>query len=205
MQNVLFRFFSDVLNSVIVDARRNGSWDLGILGEHRPPFSSQPEWFCLVEDLGTGEETVAVERTQIFVLPTQPLQVELHEIVVERGIAFGKAVQLNEHSSNPEDGFYMSKETDQFCHLVVLALSSTTNVNMGNFRRNEQLFRIYRPNTGLQQRHETLESLRKKYDKVRSKEKKNAFTSFVRRSHRFKLSPIGKTSIRKPRAFAFTR
>ena len=128
--------------------------------------------------MGTGEETVAVERTQIFVLPTHPLQVELHEIVVERGIAFGKAVQLNEHSSNLEDGFYMSKETDQFCHLVVLALSSTTNVNMGNFRRNEQLFRIYRPNTGLQQRHETLESLRKKYDKVRAKEKKR-FTSLV--------------------------
>ena len=32
MQNVLFRFFSDVLNAVIVNARRSGSWDLGILG-----------------------------------------------------------------------------------------------------------------------------------------------------------------------------
>ena len=32
MQNLLFRFFSDVLNAVIVDARRSGSWDLGILG-----------------------------------------------------------------------------------------------------------------------------------------------------------------------------
>jgi hypothetical protein len=32
MQNLLFRFFSDVLNAVIVDARRSGSWDLGIVG-----------------------------------------------------------------------------------------------------------------------------------------------------------------------------
>jgi len=32
MQNLLFQFFSDVLNSVIVNARRSGSWDLGILG-----------------------------------------------------------------------------------------------------------------------------------------------------------------------------
>ncbi len=32
MQNALFRFFSDVLNAVIVNARRSGSWDLGILG-----------------------------------------------------------------------------------------------------------------------------------------------------------------------------
>lgn len=153
MQNVLFRFFSDVLNSVIVDARRSGSWDLGIL------------------DLGTGEETVAVERTQIFVLPTvqtnaHPLQVELHEIVVDRGITFSKALQLKDQSFNLDDGFYISKEANSFCSPPILALSSTTNVNMGNLRRNEQLFRIYRPNTGLQQRHETLESLQKKFDKI---------------------------------------
>jgi hypothetical protein len=34
MQNLLFRFFSDVLNAVILDARRSGSWDLGILGNN---------------------------------------------------------------------------------------------------------------------------------------------------------------------------
>ncbi len=34
MQNSLFRFFSDVLNAVIVNARRSGSWDLGILGKN---------------------------------------------------------------------------------------------------------------------------------------------------------------------------
>ena len=36
-------------------------------------------------DLGTGEETVSVERTQVFVLQTVqmntiPLQVELHQV-----------------------------------------------------------------------------------------------------------------------------
>ncbi|CAF3997552.1 unnamed protein product [Rotaria magnacalcarata] len=153
MQNLLFRFFSDVLNAVIVDARRSGSWDLGIL------------------DLGTGEETVSVEKTQVFVIQTvqpntAPLQVELHQIVVERGLAFIKAVQLKEQSINPEDGFYMSNETRQYCQLPVLALSTTSNVNLGNIRKSEQLFRIYRPNTGLQQRYETSESLRKKYERI---------------------------------------
>ncbi|CAF0812197.1 unnamed protein product [Rotaria sordida] len=153
MQNLLFRFFSDVLNAVIVDARRNGSWDLGIL------------------DLGTGEETVSVEKTQVFVLQavqtnTIPLQVELHQIVVERGLAFNKAVQLKEQSINPDDGFYMSNENRSYCRLPILALSTTSNVNVGNIRKSEQLFRIYRPNTGLQQRYETLESLRKKYEKI---------------------------------------
>src|ERR1700739_4190731 len=51
--------------------------------------------------------------------------------------------------------------------LPVLALSIISNVTVGNMRKSEQLFRIYRPNTGLQQRHETLESLRKKYEKVK--------------------------------------
>jgi hypothetical protein len=61
----------------------------------------------------------------------------------------------------------MSNEDRLYCRLPILALSTTTsNVNVGNMRKNEQLFRIYRPNTGLQQRHETLESLRKKYEKV---------------------------------------
>ncbi|CAF0810608.1 unnamed protein product [Rotaria sp. Silwood1] len=155
MQNLLFRFFSDVLNAVVVDARRNGSWDLGIL------------------DLGTGEETVSVEKTQVFVLQTvqtntTPLQVELHQIVVQRGLAFSKAVQLEEQSMNLDDGFYMSNENRPYCRLPILALSTTSNVNLGSIRKSEQLFRIYRPNTGLQQRYETLESLRKKYEKVLS-------------------------------------
>ena len=92
----------------------------------------------------------------------------------------------------------MSNENRQFCQLPILALSVTSNVNMGNLRKNEQLFRIYRPNTGLQQRHETLESLRKKYEKVRSI---CFFISIVfsshSRSHLYTLNPIGKISITK--------
>jgi hypothetical protein len=61
----------------------------------------------------------------------------------------------------------MSNEDRLYCRLPILALSTISNVNVGNMRKSEQLFRIYRPNTGLQQRHETLESLRKKYEKVR--------------------------------------
>ena len=87
--------------------------------------------------------------------------------MVERGLAFSKAVQLKENSINADDGFYMSNEDRMYCRLPILALSMTSKVNVGNMRKTEQLFRIYRPNTGLQQRHETLESLRKKYEKVK--------------------------------------
>ena len=60
----------------------------------------------------------------------------------------------------------MSNDGRPYCRLPILALSMTSNVNVGNMRKSEVLFRIYRPNTGLQQRHETVESLRKKYEKV---------------------------------------
>ncbi len=82
-------------------------------------------------------------------------------------MAFSKAVQLKENSIHSDDGFYMSNEDRLYCRLPILALLTTSNVNVGNMRKSEQLFRIYRPNTGLQQRHETLESLRKKYEKVK--------------------------------------
>jgi hypothetical protein len=61
----------------------------------------------------------------------------------------------------------MSNESRSFCRLPILALSTTSTVTVGNMRKSEHLFRVYRPNTGLQQRHETLESLRKKYEKVK--------------------------------------
>jgi len=61
----------------------------------------------------------------------------------------------------------MSNDGRPYCRLPILALSITSNVTVGNMRKSEVLFRIYRPNTGLQQRHETLESLRKKYEKVK--------------------------------------
>jgi hypothetical protein len=60
----------------------------------------------------------------------------------------------------------MSNEDRPYFRVPILALSTTSNVNVGNLRKSEQLFRIYRPNTGLQQKYETLESLRKKYEKI---------------------------------------
>ena len=45
----------------------------------------------------------------------------------------------------------MSNEDRPYFRVPILALSTTSNVNVGNLRKSEQLFRIYRPNTGLQQ------------------------------------------------------
>ena len=34
LQNKLFRYFTDTLTSVIVDQKRRGAWDMGILGAY---------------------------------------------------------------------------------------------------------------------------------------------------------------------------
>ena len=46
----------------------------------------------------------------------------------------------------------MSNEDRPYFRVPILALSTISNVNVGNLRKSEQLFRIYRPNTGLQQK-----------------------------------------------------
>ena len=33
LQNALFKYFQDTLKAVILQAKRNGRWDLGILGK----------------------------------------------------------------------------------------------------------------------------------------------------------------------------
>lgn len=63
-----------------------------------------------------------------------------------------------------------------------MALASSTNVNISNPRRTEQLFRIYRPNTGLQQRQETSESLRKKYEKITPLQAQNCWDELYRKA-----------------------
>jgi hypothetical protein len=33
LQNALFKYFSDTLTAIILDAKRSGRWDMGILGK----------------------------------------------------------------------------------------------------------------------------------------------------------------------------
>ena len=64
LQNGIFQFFSDVLAAVILEAKRTGKWDMGIL------------------DLGTNNEVVFRKETKFFVLnSTEPSRrVEMHTV-----------------------------------------------------------------------------------------------------------------------------
>lgn len=46
-QNALFQYFSETLAAVIQEAKRNGRYDMGILGELR--MSDTIDWKCLTK------------------------------------------------------------------------------------------------------------------------------------------------------------
>ncbi|XP_012940832.1 protein strawberry notch homolog 1 [Aplysia californica] len=143
VQNALFKYFTDTLTSIILDAKRNGRWDMGIL------------------DLGSGEEKVRKIETKIFVgnTATNTAKTELTKFAVERGMPWHSAIELWRRCGSLEEGFYCTLQDRIFKKTVVLA------VVQGKNKKRELMYNLYRPNTGLQGRCETLEEIKKKYKK----------------------------------------
>lgn len=151
LQNAIFNYFNDVLATVILEAKRTGKWDMGIL------------------DLGSNNETVYQKETKYYNLNNDThavnRRVELHTVLVERGFSWDKAIELSEGKSDPE-GFYLSNQIKNNHRIAILAICAK-NTNKSDVKEsNITSFCIYRPNTGLQLRQETLETLLKKYKKV---------------------------------------
>ena len=79
-----------------------------------------------------------------------------------------------------KEGFYLSHQARNGSYTAVLAIaietrqnnlmSSSSSKKGKTDKKKEQMFQIYRPNTGLQVRLETLTELEKKYRKVESGE-----------------------------------
>jgi hypothetical protein len=83
-------------------------------------------------------------------------RVELHTVIVERGLSWENAMEMYASSLHEPQGFYLSNQIKNNHRIAIFALYQP--------KTNE--FGIYRPNTGLQVRQETLETLGKKYKRV---------------------------------------
>uniref|UniRef100_A0A8B9C2R9 Protein strawberry notch homolog 1 n=1 Tax=Anser brachyrhynchus TaxID=132585 RepID=A0A8B9C2R9_9AVES len=92
-QNALFQYFSDTLNAVIQNAKKNGRYDMGILGEYS---TSQ----YVKKFLTPGYSTSG--------------HVELYTISVERGMSWDEATKLWAEQTGPDDGFYLSLQVRSF-------------------------------------------------------------------------------------------
>ncbi|KAM6341122.1 LOW QUALITY PROTEIN: protein strawberry notch homolog 1 [Alca torda] len=143
-QNALFQYFSDTLNAVIQNAKKNGRYDMGIL------------------DLGSG---IKVRKADVkkFLTPGYSTSghVELYTISVERGMSWDEATKIWAEQTGPDDGFYLSLQ---------IRNNKKTAILVKEVNPKKKLFLVYRPNTGKQLKLETCADLKKKYKKVPSED-----------------------------------
>ncbi|XP_063926322.1 protein strawberry notch isoform X2 [Zophobas morio] len=162
LQNRLFRYFTDTLEAIITQAKRSGRFDLGIL------------------DLGAGGEMVKRVRTVTFLRKhaTGTAPTELHTVHVERGMSWPEALEKLSELTGEDEGFYISHQIRNGKHTAILAVAVETSASKKNKSesKKEQMFSVYRPNTGLQFRQESLAELEKKYKKVESADAEEAWT-----------------------------
>lgn len=96
---------------------------------------------------------------------------ELHTVHVERGMSWPEALDKLSDLVGEKEGFWLSHQVRNSKHTAILAVAadngsaSQTN-KVKKESKKDQLFLVYRPNTGLQFRQESLAELEKKYKKV---------------------------------------
>ncbi|KAH8265679.1 hypothetical protein KR044_011306, partial [Drosophila immigrans] len=169
LQNRLFKYFTDTMTAIINQAKRGGRFDLGIV------------------DLGAAGENVTRVRLMRFVRKhaTGVAPTELHTVRVERGMIWQEAIDKYADLFNEHEGFYTSHHLRNQKRTAILVVvieqqptrgSSSTDADGSKAQKKkprskkEIMCQIYRPNTGLQVRHESLAELEKKYRKVASEE-----------------------------------
>ncbi|KAF5281855.1 hypothetical protein FQR65_LT14499 [Abscondita terminalis] len=160
LQNRLFRYFTDTLAAIITQAKRTGRFDLGIL------------------DLGAGGENVKRVKTWMFLRKhaTGKAPTELHVVHVERGMSWDEAMEKWAELTGAKEGFYLSHQIRNNKHTAILAVEFDTGIKKKNESKKDQMYYVYRPNTGLQFRQESLAELEKKYKKVQSEDAQEAWT-----------------------------
>ncbi|XP_065082597.1 protein strawberry notch isoform X2 [Ochlerotatus camptorhynchus] len=158
LQNRLFKYFTDTLAAIIEQAKKRGRFDLGIL------------------DLGAAGENVTRIKITKFIRKhsTGVAPTELHTVQVERGMIWQEAIDKWADLGGEKEGFYLSKQARNGKYSAILAVEIDDSVNIkkktDTKRKKDIMFQIYRPNTGLQVKHESLEEVEKKFKKVLSDE-----------------------------------
>uniref|UniRef100_A0A1I8Q2D4 Protein strawberry notch n=1 Tax=Stomoxys calcitrans TaxID=35570 RepID=A0A1I8Q2D4_STOCA len=159
LQNRLFKYFTDTLAAIINQARKGGRFDLGIL------------------DLGAAGENVTRVKLVRFIRKhaTGKAPAELHTVRVERGMIWQEAIEKYADLISENEGFYLSHQVRNNKRTAILAVElenqpqnalQSGKKKDGKPSKKEIMFQIYRPNTGLQVRHESLAEIEKKYKKV---------------------------------------
>ncbi|XP_030560834.1 protein strawberry notch [Drosophila novamexicana] len=150
VQNALFKFFLNKMYSLILQMKRSGHFDLGIL------------------DLDAHGANVTAIKLIRFIRKhaTGTAATELHTMQVVRGMSYDLALaKYNKEARQEHEGFYTFKQERNNNNCAILCLNAqpdtaaTTDPSKLNMK-------IYRPNTGPQVRTETLSSIGNRYVKA---------------------------------------
>nr|XP_041630618.1 protein strawberry notch-like isoform X2 [Drosophila kikkawai] len=183
LQNRLFKYFTDTITAIIQQAKRGGRFYLGIV------------------DLGAPGRKVNRLRHLRFwrqhatgVAPT-----DLHTVRVEHGMKWRDAQAKYSDAEHDYEGFYLSHRSHNHKHTVIMALVLPSNGMISDSsssddsdspkekkrstcNEKEIMCQVYRPNTGLQTRPQSLYELGRKYRKVRMLEAKPHWTEHYNNS-----------------------
>ncbi|XP_030377772.1 protein strawberry notch homolog 1 [Scaptodrosophila lebanonensis] len=150
VQNALFKFFMNKMFTLIMQMKRAGRFDLGIL------------------DLDAHGASVTSVKLLRFIRQhaTGTAATELHTVKVERGLAFETALQkLRKEKRYEYEGFYVLKVPRNNKNCAILCLSARPDVPGETSTKKIQL-QIYRANTGPQVRTEFMSSITNRYLQV---------------------------------------
>lgn len=140
LQNAIFKYFSDTLEEIVRESKRLGRYEVGII------------------DLTSDTSKVEMRNVQTFFFkhPTGTSKIELFEVAVERGLDWDSACRIIAGAKNPDEGFYLTNsDSDKKATGIFLAVSDSSSKTFSR-----QVFRIYKPNTGLQSKTETASNLK---------------------------------------------
>ena len=143
VQNALFDYFSQTMDAYIRHAKRLGTYDSGIMN--------------LTSNVGKMEildhrEFASKNRNGI------DSKTEIRRIAVERGVTFERALEILANSTDKEEGFYEGGSETYVRQSVLLAIKDRSP------KRDyaTTCFHIYRPNTGLQSKQDTLSDIKQR-------------------------------------------
>ncbi|CDS43053.1 protein strawberry notch 1 [Echinococcus multilocularis] len=152
-QNAFFQYFSDTLEELVRRAKRGNRLDLGIM------------------DLGTTGQNLEIVWTRKFDTRflSDSTQVCLHKVTTQRGVSWASAMELYAQHDGDEDGFYLPKQSTVSRVMPLLAFclrNKAGDVGDRERRKMKRLYRVYRPNTGMQSEPMEYGKLTEQYAKV---------------------------------------
>ncbi|GBP81493.1 Protein strawberry notch [Eumeta japonica] len=117
-------------------------------------------------DLGSAGESVRRVRCTRYVRrhATGLAPVELHTVHSERGMEWNDALEKCSTLTGAKEGFYLSVQARNNKQTAILCVAyQHSAIKRDKVAKKDQMFHIYRPNTGLQLRMESLADIEKKY------------------------------------------